>query len=86
MVLGGKGANQAVAAARADSVSHLVGCVGADAFQTLVREALEKDGVLTKHLRVVDEATGIAQIRVDDSGENDIVTVPKANSLLTADR
>lgn len=82
LVLGGKGANQAVAAARAGAASYLVGCVGADAFQQLVLGALENEGVQTKHLRIMEGATGIAHIRVDGSGENDIVVVPKANSLL----
>lgn len=83
LVLGGKGANQAVAAARAGACAHLVGCIGTDAFQSLVLDALKADGVLTQHLRIVDGATGIAHIRVDGTGENDIVIVPKANSLLS---
>jgi ribokinase len=82
LVLGGKGANQAVAAARAEARVQLVGCVGTDAFQSLVLGGLRDDSVGIDHLRCVAGATGVAHIRVDDSGENDIVIVPKANSIL----
>lgn len=85
LVLGGKGANQAVAAARAGARSALVGCVGSDAFQSLVLEGLRSEGIELDHVRVMPGATGVAQIRVDASGENDIVIVPKANALLDLD-
>ena len=85
LVLGGKGANQAVAAARAGAQTALVGCVGSDAFQSLVLDGLSADGIVLDHMRVVPGATGVAQIRVDASGENDIVIVPKANALLDLD-
>lgn len=86
LVLGGKGANQAVAASRAGARVELVGCVGSDAFQALVLDGLSADGVVTEHLRIVEGATGVAHIRVDDTGENDIVIVPKANSALSIDQ
>ena len=82
LVLGGKGANQAVAAARAGARSALVGCVGSDVFQSLVLDGLRAEGIELQHVRVMPGATGVAQIRVDASGENDIVIVPKANALL----
>jgi ribokinase len=82
LVLGGKGANQAVAAARAGAHSAFVGCVGSDAFQILVLDGLRAEGVELDHLRVMPGTTGVAHIRVDSSGENDIVIVPKANALL----
>lgn len=82
LVLGGKGANQAVASGRAGSSSYMVGCIGNDLFQHLVQEGLRESGVDTSELRVVDAATGIAHIRVDASGENDIVMVPQANNEL----
>jgi ribokinase len=86
LVLGGKGANQAVAAARAEARVQLVGCVGTDAFQTLVLDGLRDDSVGIDHLRLVTGATGVAHIRVDDTGENDIVIVPKANFLLSSEQ
>ncbi|MFE6160643.1 ribokinase [Streptomyces sp. NPDC056486] len=83
---GGKGANQAVAAARAgaDAVS-MIGAVGTDAFGTQLRAALEHSGVDTDLLRTVDTApTGTAHIVVDDEGGNAIVVIPGANATLTA--
>jgi ribokinase len=81
---GGKGANQAVAAARAGSTVTLIGSVGDDAHGTRVREALTADNVGQQHLRVATgEATGLALITVAEGGENAIVVAPGANALLT---
>lgn len=80
--LGGKGANQAVAVARAGAPAHLVGVTGDDAFGGVVREALGAAGVDLAHVRTADAQTGVAHIRVDASGENDIVVVPLANDEL----
>jgi len=84
LALGGKGANQAAAAALAGADSYLVGCVGTDLFRSLVIEGLEGFGVDITEVRDVNDSTGIAHIRVDASGENDIVIVPMANSHLSA--
>lgn len=86
LVLGGKGANQAVAAALAGADTQMVGCVGTDAFTELTRGGLEAYGVDVSAVRVVDGPTGVAHIRVDASGENDIVMVPLANAHLGADQ
>ncbi|MBC7723674.1 MAG: ribokinase [Burkholderiaceae bacterium] len=86
LVLGGKGANQAVAAALAGGVTRMVGCVGNDLFSTLVTDGLRRAGVDIAHVRTVDGPTGIAHIRVDDSGENDIVMVPLANNALSEEQ
>ena len=83
LVLGGKGANQAVAAGLAGGNAHMVGCVGTDLFSDLVTGGLRDAGVHIDHVRTVPGPTGIAHIRVDDSGENDIVMVPLANSALS---
>ena len=81
---GGKGLNQAVAAARAGSPTRFVGAVGRDdAGQTLTRVAGEA-GVDTSEVAVVDVSTGRALILVADSGENSIVVVPGANELCPA--
>ncbi len=82
LLLGGKGANQAVASALAGTASFMVGCVGNDLFRDLVQGGLRDHGVDLSALRVVDAPTGIAHIRVDASGENDIVMVPLANNEL----
>ncbi|MBR23020.1 MAG: ribokinase [Leifsonia sp.] len=82
LVLGGKGANQAVAAGRAGAPARMVGCVGDDLFRDLVTDGLRDAGVDISHVRAVPGQTGIAHIRVDASGENDIVMVPLANAAL----
>src|SRR3954469_4936708 len=79
---GGKGANQAVAAARLGATVRMIGAVGADAFAAEALTGLEGAGV-TLELERVGE-TGVALIFVDDAGENEIVVAPAANRLLTA--
>lgn len=86
MVLGGKGANQAIAAGRAGARTSFVGCVGDDLFHDLVVDALTDNGVDIDHLRTVPGPTGIAHIRVDASAQNDIVMVPLANAQLSAEQ
>ncbi|MEU6655184.1 ribokinase [Streptomyces sp. NPDC046900] len=85
LVLGGKGANQAVAAARAGAPTWMVGCVGQDLFRDIALEGLRAHGVQTSEIRTVEGRTGVAHIRVDASGENDIVITPLANAALTPD-
>ncbi|PPG36193.1 ribokinase [Pseudoclavibacter sp. RFBG4] len=82
LALGGKGANQAVAAARAGASTSFIACVGDDAFGTMVTRELVDAGVGVDRLRTVSGETGIAHIRVDASGENSIVIVPGANDAL----
>lgn len=79
--LGGKGANQAVAVARAGATAHMVGCVGDDEFARLVTSSLGAAGVRLEHVRETPGHTGIAHIRVA-GGENDIVIVAGANAAL----
>jgi ribokinase len=83
-VPGGKGANQALAAARAGGKCAFVGAVGDDAFGTAMRRTLAESGVDTVGLRTVPGPSGVALIVVDDTGENTIVVVPGANG--TVDR
>ena len=84
-VPGGKGLNQAVAAARAGGSVAFVGAIGGDAFGGALRDRLESDGIDVTALRVVADATGIAQISVVDGGENSIVVVPGANATADLD-
>ena len=80
---GGKGANQAVAAARAGADVSMIGAVGNDAYGTDSARALEQSGVNTDHLRTAEGASGTAHIVVDDEGGNAIVVVPAANGTVT---
>lgn len=77
---GGKGLNQAVAAARAGADVRFLGAVGGDPFGDRLRQRLREDGVGVERLRTVDAETGIAAITVTDDGENSIVVVPGANA------
>lgn len=86
LLLGGKGANQAVAAGLAGARTSFVGCVGDDLFHDLVVDGLSSAGVDLTHLRTVPGPTGIAHIRVDASAQNDIVMVPLANAHLNAEQ
>lgn len=83
MVLGGKGANQALAAARAGSQVSLIGSVGNDGFSELVLGTLAEENIDTTRVMRTEGPTGIAHIRVDASAENDIVMIPLANSRLS---
>ena len=83
---GGKGANQAVAAARLGRRVAMVGRVGDDGAGTTLREALTSAGVDTTNLRTTQETpSGTALIAVDADGDNAIVVNPGANSRLSAD-
>lgn len=78
---GGKGANQAVAAARAGGVATaFVGALGRDDAAELLLESLHGAGVATDAVRRVDEPTGTALITVTPDGENTIVVAPGANT------
>jgi ribokinase len=77
---GGKGANQAVAAARLGADTAMVGCVGEDEFGRRLIAALRAEGIDAVGVRVVAEApTGLAMIAVDSEGENLITVAPGAN-------
>ncbi len=83
--VGGKGANQAVAAARLGRSVAMVGRVGDDPAGRRIREALTTQGVQVDQLgSTAGSGSGAALIVVDESGENMIVVAPGANSTLTA--
>ncbi|MEV6763047.1 ribokinase [Streptomyces sp. NPDC051105] len=79
---GGKGANQAIAAARAGATVSMIGAVGHDAYGTRMRETLEHSGVDTDSLRTIEGPSGTAHIVVDDEGGNAIVVIPGANGTV----
>lgn len=80
---GGKGANQAAAAARLGGSARMVGAVGSDAHGRLMLDALANAGVDTADVAVLPQPTGTALIVVDRDGENQIVVCPGANSHLS---
>ncbi|MEU8710553.1 MULTISPECIES: ribokinase [unclassified Streptomyces] len=81
-VPGGKGANQAIAAARAGATVSMIGAVGHDAYGVRMRETLEHSGVDTDSLRTIECPSGTAHIVVDDEGGNAIVVIPGANGTV----
>ena len=83
---GGKGANQAVACARAGGVpTRLLLGLGQDAFAAPIEASLEQAGVQALARRFADHATGLAFITVADGGENAITVAPGANAALQPD-
>ena len=83
--LGGKGLNQALAAARAGGAVALVGAVGTDDGGAWMRSELGAEGVDLSAVADVEGASGTALIEVDAQGANRIVVIPGANGWLTAD-
>jgi ribokinase len=84
VVPGGKGANQAVAAARLGARVVMVGCVGDDAFGQRATAALATEGIdVSALVRLPGVATGVAMITVDRRGENTIALAPGANAALS---
>jgi ribokinase len=83
---GGKGANQAVAAARAGARVSMIGAVGPDAYGSRAVAALEAEGIDVSRVRRVEtDPTGVAIIAVGPRGENQIVVAPGANATLELD-
>ncbi len=83
---GGKGANQAVLAARLGAEVTLIGRVGDDEFGRQTLRHLQEEGIDVAHVRVTSGLpTGVAGIVVDEAARNCIVVVPGANGALTAD-
>src|SRR5262245_52921626 len=82
---GGKGANQAVAAARLGSAVVMIGAVGDDVFGAELIANLARESIETKHVAQKAAATsGVALIAVDRAGENQIVVSSGANDLVNA--
>jgi len=86
---GGKGANQAAAAARASRPgghTRMIGRVGRDPYAGPVLEALRESGVDIELIEATDGVTGTAAVMVEESGENQIVVASGANTAVTADQ
>ncbi|MGF1709678.1 ribokinase [Vibrio kagoshimensis] len=87
VIPGGKGANQAVAAARLKADIGFISCVGDDAFGLNIRQAFAQDGINTDGVIIADKTpTGIAMIQVSASGENSICLSAEANDKLTCEQ
>lgn len=80
---GGKGANQAIAAARAGANTAFIGALGNDHAGETLRAAFKHDDVDISAVQFVSEPTGRALIGVSDDGENSIIVVPGANHAIT---
>ncbi|MCE4055654.1 ribokinase [Pseudomonas sp. Au-Pse12] len=85
-VSGGKGANQAVAAARLGAPVSMVGCVGDDAYGEQLRGALLAEQIDCQAVSEVEGSSGVALIVVDDSSQNAIVIVAGANGQLSPEK
>ncbi|WP_069172373.1 ribokinase [Streptomyces griseus] len=83
-VPGGKGANQAVAAARAGGDVLMIGAVGTDEYGSRLRTNLVHAGVDTDLLHTAAGPSGTAHVVVDDEGANSIVVIPGANGTVTS--
>jgi ribokinase len=84
MFVGGKGSNQAIAAARAGADVHVIGRLGADAFAEEFRVVLAREGIGTRWILTdKEEGTGVAFPLIEPDGQNSIVIVPRANLRLT---
>jgi len=86
VVPGGKGANQAVAAARLGGKVRFVGCVGDDEYGRMARENLARHGVDVRGLKTVRDHTGVALITLDEQGRNLISVAPGANARVATRR
>jgi ribokinase len=80
---GGKGANQAVAAARLGAHVQMIGAVGNDVFGEALLSNLASAAVDTRAVARIPGPSGVAQIQVADNGQNSIVVVPGANGAVT---
>ncbi|PWT79053.1 MAG: ribokinase, partial [Chloroflexi bacterium] len=86
MFVGGKGCNQAIAAARAGASVRVLGRLGADDFGKQFQRVLAREGIGARWVTVDnEEGTGVAFPLIEPDGQNSIVIVPRANRRLTSD-
>jgi ribokinase len=83
--VGGKGANQAIAAARDGASTRFIGCVGTDGYGSTAREALADLGIDVRGLKSVPGSTGLAAVWIDADGRNQIAVASGANRALMAE-
>lgn len=86
VIPGGKGANQAVAAARLGADIAFIATIGDDAFGNEIKEKFRQDNINTESVvQIPNTPTGIAMIQVSDAGENSIAISAEANACLTSE-
>ena len=86
MFIGGKGSNQAIAAARLGADVTMIGRLGTDLFGDTLMAAHAEEGICTDYvIRDTEIGTGVASILIDTDGDNSIVLVPQANMQLTVE-
>ena len=86
MFLGGKGANQAIAASRAGAIVSMVGRLGNDLFGDQFLEKLSEEGIKTDFvIQDTENGTGVGMPLIDASGDNSIVIIPQANMALSVE-
>ncbi|MBT4736893.1 MAG: ribokinase [Candidatus Marinimicrobia bacterium] len=86
MFLGGKGANQAIAASRAGASVTMVGRLGNDLFGNQFLEKFSEEGIKTDFvIQDTENGTGVGMPLIDASGDNSIVIIPQANMALTVE-
>ncbi len=86
MFLGGKGANQAIAASRAGASVTMVGRLGNDLFGDQFLEKFSEEGIKTDFvIQDTENGTGVGMPLIDASGDNSIVIIPQANMALTVE-
>ena len=84
MFLGGKGANQAIAASRAGAIVSMVGRLGNDLFGDQFLEKFSEEGINTDFvIQDTENGTGVGMPLIDASGDNSIVIIPQANMALS---
>ena len=84
MFIGGKGTNQAIAAARLGAEVHMIGRLGQDQFGDIFIESLQKDNIHTDFIvRDTEVGTGVGTPVIDADGNNSIIIIPRANMRLT---
>ena len=86
MFIGGKGSNQAIAAARLGANVTMIGRLGTDLFGDTLMAAHAEEGIYTDYvIRDTEVGTGVASILIDADGDNSIVLVPQANMRLSVE-
>lgn len=86
MFIGGKGSNQAIAAARLGADVTMIGRLGTDLFGGTLMDAHAEEGICTDYvIRDTEVGTGVASILIDADGDNSIVLVPQANMCLSVE-
>src|SRR5262245_4952867 len=83
--VGGKGANQAIAAARDGAPTRFIGCIGSDTYARVARAAMAEDGIDISAVRSAPEGTAVAAVWIDSEGRNQIAVASGANRALKAD-